>query len=352
MEEKLSLHKRTSPLAAPSEQVRVLEATDCAIPAFCSKIAETGDEPLCADGVNVLQVNTGYRCNLFCRHCHVDAAPDRPEMMSRETMHYCLEVLSGSSSIRTLDITGGAPEMNPELPWLLEEARRRMPEGEILVRTNLVILVSGEKYRCFPELFRRYRVTLIASLPCYTRENVDAQRSEGAFDRSIEALGTLNALGYGREGSGLELNLVYNPGGPVLPGEQQGLENGYRKRLREDHGVSFNHLYTIANMPVGRFLESLLDEGRFCQYMNLLFSHFNPMAVGNLMCRSTLSVGWDGALYDCDFNQMLQRSLLPPSPRHISDFDEASLARRVIALGQHCYGCAAGAGSSCQGALL
>ncbi len=346
-----SLHKRKNPLAESGEQIRVLEKTDCSIPSFGSKLAETGNGPLRPDGSAILQVNIGYRCNLLCRHCHVDGGPDRSETMSRETMQHCLDALS-NSRIQTLDITGGAPEMNPDLPWFIREARKIMPEGEILVRTNLVILVSGEEYRHFPELFRENRVSLIASLPCYTRDNVDAQRGKGVFDRSIEALRMLNATGYGKDGCPLQLNLVFNPGGPSLPGAQQALEADYKSRLRQEFGIEFSHLYTITNMPVSRFLESLLEEGGFCQYMKLLESHFNPEAVKNLMCRNTVSVGWDGTLYDCDFNQMLKLPMREPAPRTISDFDEALLHDRAIAIGQHCYGCTAGAGSSCQGCLL
>lgn len=346
-----SLHKRKSALADGLEQIRVLEKTDCSIPAFSAKLAETGTEALEPDGTAILQVNTGYRCNLLCRHCHVDGGPDRSEMMSRETMQHCLDAL-GRSRIQTLDITGGAPEMNPELPWFIREARKIMPQGEILVRTNLVILVSGEKYRHFPEIFSQNRVSLIASLPCYTRENVDAQRGKGVFDRSIEALRMLNGIGYGKEGGQLQLNLVFNPGGPSLPGAQQALEADYKSRLMQEFGVGFSHLYTITNMPVSRFLESLLEEGRYCSYMHLLAGHFNPEAVKNLMCRTTVSVGWDGTLYDCDFNQMLGLRMLEPAPRNIRDFDESLLRERLIAIGQHCYGCTAGAGSSCQGCLL
>lgn len=346
-----SLHKRKSALADGTEQIRVLEKTDCSIPAFASKLAEAGIQPLRPDGTTVLQVNTGYRCNLLCRHCHVDGGPDRSEMMSRETMLHCLEALR-RSGIRTLDITGGAPEMNPELPWFIREARKIMPEGEILVRTNLVILVTGTKYRHYGELYRDNRVSIIASLPCYTRENVDAQRGEGVFDSSIEALQMLNSLGYGTEGSGLALNLVFNPGGPSLPGQQQALETDYHGKLQEDYGIGFSHLYTITNMPVSRFLESLLEEGRYCSYMHLLAGHFNPDAVKNLMCRTTVSVGWDGTLYDCDFNQMLGLRMRVPAPGNISGFDEERLRERLIAIGQHCYGCTAGAGSSCQGCLL
>ncbi|MBM3162003.1 MAG: radical SAM/Cys-rich domain protein [Chlorobi bacterium] len=346
-----SLHKRKSTLANPMEQQRVLEETDCSIPAFGRKLSETGCMPLRPDSCTILQVNVGYRCNLLCRHCHVDAGPDRMEMMSRQTMRHCLEALR-RNGIRTLDITGGAPEMNPELSWFIREARNSMPEGEILLRTNLVILLAGTTCRHFPELYRENRVSLIASLPCHTRENVDAQRGEGVFDQSIEALQLLNSLGYGKKNSGLELNLVFNPGGPSLPGRQQALEADYRRMLLDSHGIEFSHLYTITNMPVSRFLDSLLEEGGYCSYMQLLADHFNPDAVKNLMCRTTVSVGWDGSLYDCDFNQMLGLRMRKPAPRNIRDFDESLLRERPIAIGQHCYGCTAGAGSSCQGCLL
>jgi len=346
-----SLHKRKSMLADSFEQIRILEKTDCCIPAFGEKLAETGHAPLYPAGSRILQVNVGYRCNLLCQHCHVDAGPDREEIMSRETMRHCLEALR-QSGISTLDITGGAPEMNPELPWFIHEARSIMPEGEILVRTNLAILTEGTKYRHVPEIYRENRVSLIASLPCYTRDNVDEQRGEGVFDRSIMALQMLNSIGYGKEGSGLSLNLVFNPGGPSLPGQQQSLEADYRRKLDESYGIEFSRLYTITNMPVSRFLESLIEEGRYCSYMHLLAGHFNPDAVQNLMCRTTVSVGWDGSLYDCDFNQMLGLHMRKPAPQNIRDFDEALLCERLIAIGQHCYGCTAGAGSSCQGSLL
>lgn len=346
-----SLHKRKSALADAGEQIRILENRECGIVRFSSKLAETGQSPLRPAGTSILQVNTGYRCNLLCRHCHVDGGPDRQEVMSRETMQHCLDALD-KNRIQTLDITGGAPEMNPDLPWFIREARKLMPVGRILVRTNLVILVAGERYRHFPELFKENRVTLIASLPCYERRDVDLQRGDGVFDRSIEALSLLNSIGYGKTGSGLELNLVYNPGGPSLPGAQQALEADYKTILRKEFGIEFSRLFTITNMPVSRFLESLLDSSRFCDYMNLLASHFNPEAVKNLMCLDTVSVGWDGTLYDCDFNQMLKLQMHSPAPANIRDFDEQLLQKRVIALGQHCYGCTAGAGSSCQGSLL
>jgi radical SAM/Cys-rich protein len=346
-----SLHKRENALAEAREQIKMLEKTDCSIPFFSEKLAECSESPLKAGSTSILQVNTGYRCNLVCRHCHVDGGPDRTETMSRETMQQCLDAL-GNGGFGTLDITGGAPEMNPDLPWFIREARKILPQGEILVRTNLVILLSGKQYRQFPELYKGNRVTIIASLPCYTRENVDAQRGEGVFERSIETLKLLNSIGYGVEGSSLALNLVYNPGGPSLPGRQKALERDYKKQLLEKYGVVFTNLFTITNMPVSRFLESLIKEGSFCQYMKLLADNFNPCAVKNLMCRSTISVGWDGTLYDCDFNQMLKLPFLPPAPHHIRDFDKNRLQSRRIVIGQHCYGCTAGAGSSCHGSLL
>ncbi len=351
MNPQTSLHKRQSLLADAREQIKVLQKTDCHIPLFCKKLAECGLFPIESGSTSILQVNTGYRCNLLCRHCHVDAGPDRKEEMSRETMQYCLDAL-GKSRILTLDITGGAPEMNTELPWFIREARKIMQDGEIMVRTNLVILVNGNRYRDFPDIYKENRVTIIASLPCYTRENVNAQRGAGVFEKSIVALKMLNSIGYGKDGSGLGLNLVYNPGGPSLPGQQQALEAEYKKQLYENFGILFSTLYTITNMPISRFLESLLDSGRYCEYMKLLADHFNPRAINNLMCRTTVSVGWDGTLYDCDFNQMLKLPLSPPSPRHIRDFDENLLRSRSITIGQHCFGCSAGAGSSCHGSLI
>ncbi|NTW10415.1 MAG: DUF3641 domain-containing protein, partial [Chlorobiaceae bacterium] len=266
MQMQTSLHKRQNPLADATEQVRMLEKTDCGIPAFSKKLAECGCSPLTAEAASILQVNTGYRCNLLCRHCHVDGGPDRKETMERETLQQCLDALR-KGRFGTLDITGGAPEMNSALPWFIREARKIMPEGEILVRTNLVILLSGEQYGKFPELYKENRVTIIASLPCHTRQQVDAQRGEGVFDRSIEALKLLNSIGYGAEESGLLLNLMYNPGGPSLPGQQQAIEADFKKQLLDKYGIFFSSLFTITNMPVSRFLESLVEEGQFCKYM-------------------------------------------------------------------------------------
>ncbi len=326
------------------------EPGDCGIPAFSTTLAEHGVSPLRPTGIDILQVNTGYRCNLRCTHCHVDARPDRTEVMTRDTMQQCIDVLT-TNPIRTLDITGGAPEMNPDFRWFIGEARRVRPELEILVRTNLTLLSGEGAYRDLPHFMKAHRVHLIASLPCFTSAVVDRQRGTGVFSRSIEALKKLNAIGYGSEGD-LELNLVYNPSCPTLPGCQHQLEDEYRRQLRQQFGITFTKLYTLTNMPVSRFLQSLIDSGSYCAYMELLAGGFNPAAIGALMCRNTVSVRWDGKLFDCDFNQMLD---LPPgadAPGHIGEFDRQRLLERTIIVGQHCYGCTAGSGSSCQGSLV
>ena len=351
MEKKQSLHRQAVMLTAADAQVKLLEERNCGIIPFSRKVAESGTSPLTAAGVDILQINIGYTCNLLCRHCHVDAGPDRKEMMTRQTMQECINALS-NSAIKTIDITGGAPEMNPEFRWFITSIRAAVADATILVRSNLTLLTANEKYRDLPEFFKQQQVTIIASLPCYIKEDVDHMRGEGVFDRSIKALKLLNSLGYGQEKSGLELNLVYNPEGPSLPGDQQQLERDYRKRLFEEHGILFSHLYTITNMPISRFLNDLLENGHYCEYMTLLADNYNALSVKNLMCRTTISVGWDGTLYDCDFNQMLHLPLAKSAPQHISEFNEERLRHRRIIVGQHCYGCTAGAGSSCHGSLL
>jgi radical SAM/Cys-rich protein len=310
-----------------------------------------GISSLCASGIDILQVNTGYRCNLRCTHCHVNAGPDRTEVMSRNTMQLCIDVLKTNPGIRTLDITGGAPEMNPDYRWFIEQVRTALPDLNILVRSNLTILLAPA-YCDIPLFLKDRNVNLIASLPCYTREAVEKQRGDGVFERSIEALKILNGIGYGTEGSRNELNLVYNPPGPVLPGCQHSIEQEYRKQLLEQFGITFTRLFTITNMPISRFLDQLRESGQLSGYMELLAASFNPTAVEGLMCRNTVSVRWDGTLYDCDFNQMLDLPLQAPAPRHISGFDREKLTARTISTGMHCYGCTAGAGSSCQGSLV
>ena len=351
MHKKQSRHQQNTMFAASHAQVKLLEETDCGILPFNKRVDESGNTPLTATGIDVLQINSGYACNLLCRHCHVDAGPERREMMTRQTMLYCLDALE-KSSIKTVDITGGAPEMNPEFRWFITSIRSRVPDATILVRSNLTLFTGNKQYANIPGFLKEHRVTIIASLPCYTKTAVDTMRGNGVFDRSIAALKLLNKLGYGKAEQELELNLVYNPSGPSLPLEQQLLETEYRKQLIEEHGIVFNHLYTITNMPISRFLNDLLESGNYCQYMTLLAKNFNPLAVKNLMCRTTVSVGWDGTLYDCDFNQMLNLTLEKSSPQHISSFSEEQLRNRLITIGQHCYGCTAGAGSSCQGTLV
>ncbi len=338
-------------LATPIEQVKLLEETECGILPFSSKLDTSGHAPLRSSGIDILQINIGYTCNLHCRHCHVDAGPERREMMTRQNMEYCLDALD-KSSIKTIDITGGTPEINPEFYWLIENIRSKVPDAEILVRSNLTLLEGNNRYSHIPEFLKQHRVTIIASLPCTTREKVDTIRGEGVFDRSINALKLLNSIGYSQGKNGLDLNLVYNPEGPFLPEDQQHLEHEFRKFLLDNYGIVFSHLYTITNMPINRFLNNLLENGQFCEYMALLAKNFNPEAVRNLMCRSTVSVGWDGTLYDCDFNQMLHLPVAKDAPQHISEFNEESLKKRLVASGQHCYGCTAGAGSSCQGSLV
>ncbi len=332
-------------------QVKVLEERVCGILPFSKKVHESGAMPLLATGIDILQINIGYICNLLCRHCHVDAGPERKEMMSRETMLECIQAIT-VGGIKTVDITGGAPEMHPELRWFIKSIRAKAPDIKILVRSNLTLLTGHEKYQDLAEFFKEQRVTLIASLPCYVKGDVDNVRGAGVFDRSIHTLQRLNNLGYGKERGDLELNLVFNPEGPSLPGGQQELEQEYRKRLFEEYGILFNHLYTITNMPISRFLSDLLENGHYSGYMTLLAENFNPLALQNLMCKTTLSVSWDGTLYDCDFNQMLKLPVTKPAPQHITAFSENALRNRHITLGQHCYGCTAGAGSSCQGSLL
>ncbi len=336
--------------ATADDQIKVLEGRDCGILPFSRMLAKSGNAPLYPAAIDILQINIGYLCNLLCRHCHVNAGPERKEVMTEQTMQSCIDALS-SNAITTVDITGGAPEMNPRFRWFVKAIRTKRPDIKIIVRSNLTLLTGNPEYSDLPELFKKLGVTIIASLPCHTRGGVDTMRGKGVFDRSIAALKLLNELGYGKEG-GPELNLVYNPTGPSLPEEQQHLEADYRKRLIEEHAILFSHLYTITNMPISRFLNDLLESGQYCNYMELLEKSYNPLSVTNLMCKKTISVGWDGRLYDCDFNQMLGLQVAASTPRHISEFNPEMLLKRPVILGQHCYGCTAGAGSSCQGSLV
>jgi len=342
----LTLLRQASPLADTRHQRAILEGSGGQA-SFGGTLAEHGLAPLRAGAIQVLQVNVGRLCNQTCRHCHVDAGPDRREIMSRETARLCLDVLA-RTEIPTLDITGGAPEMNPHFQHLVCEARRL--GRNVIDRCNLTILLAPG-YEHLPKFLAENRVQIVASLPCYLEENTDAQRGEGVFVRSIEALRRLNAAGFGQPETGLILDLVFNPRGPSLPPPQAELEAAYRHQLSSRFGIVFNRLYTITNMPISRFLDDLLRTGRFEEYMSKLAGAFNPGTCAGLMCRTTLSVDWRGYLYDCDFNQMLDLTTAAAVPQHISEFREELLANRAIVTGQHCYGCTAGAGSSCQGAI-
>lgn len=309
---------------------------------FTEKVSSVKSEPLQALELSALQVNLGYRCNMACKHCHVSGGPTRTELMNAETAEQVLRVLS-ESAIETLDITGGAPEMNPVFRTLVIEARKA--GRRVIVRTNLTIFFE-EGMDDLPEFYRDQSVELIASLPYYLEDGVDRMRGSGAFKMSIEALQKLNSLGYGKESSGLQVSLVYNPQGVFLSPSQCTLEAEYKRALKDQFGVSFNHLYTVTNMPIGRFRDFLVSTGTLDLYMKKLTTAFNPMALDGIMCRHIVSIGWDGKLYDCDFNQILGISPSLDAPQHINNFDYPGLARRKIAVGDHCYGCTAGQGST------
>ena len=340
----LTLLARKSPLASTSEQIRLLEHTELQ---FAASMEKAGLSPLRATGISVFQINVGKLCNQTCRHCHVDAGPDRIERMSRETAELCIQALA-QTDIPTVDITGGAPELNPHFRWLVEQACGL--KRHVIDRCNLSVLLLPSQAG-LAGFLAAHRVEIIASLPYYKGPQTDAQRGDGVFEKSIEGLRRLNQLGYGKADSGLVLNLVHNPVGAFLPPKQEAIEMQFRKELRSKHGIEFNHLYTITNMPISRFLEFLIETGNYEGYMHRLAQAFNPVAASGVMCRYTLSVGWNGTLYDCDFNQMLDLPVTQGAPRHIRDFNLADLQQRAIVTRNHCYGCTAGAGSSCGGAV-
>jgi radical SAM/Cys-rich protein len=342
-----SLQFRNNPLAAPQRQLEILEKHGPAIPTFEKKLADAGLAPLTAGNIEIFQINIGKMCNQACAHCHVDAGPDRREIMTRQTMEECLAALA-HLDVHTVDITGGAPEMNPDFRWLVAELHAMCKH--IMVRCNLTIVVANPKYRDLPEFYRRHNVEVTASLPFYRADRTDRQRGEGVFEDSIAALRLLNDAGYGKPDSDLILNLVYNPAGAFLPGSQQQMENDFKRELKKDYNIDFTHLFCITNMPISRYLEYLIDSGNYDRYMDRLVTAFNPAAALNVMCRNTLSVRWDGYLYDCDFNQMLDIKL-HGVVNHIRNFDSATLAGRRIRVNQHCYGCTAGSGSSCGGSI-
>ncbi len=342
----LTLLGRSNPLASSTEQLRIL-GQPASAPPFDFRLDQAGLFPLHATGISVLQVNVGKLCNQTCHHCHVDAGPDRIESMSRETAEQCIAALA-ATDIPTVDLTGGAPELNPNFRWLVEQARQL--NRQVLDRCNLTVLLLPSQ-QDLAGFLADHQVEIVASLPYYRASQTDAQRGDGVFDKSIEAIRILNRLGYGQDGSGLTLNLVYNPVGAFLPPKQEPTEALFKRELSTRFGIMFNRLYTITNMPISRFLEFLVESGNYDGYMERLANAFNPVAAAGVMCRSTLSVGWDGTLYDCDFNQMLDLPVDHGAPSHIRDFDPARLHRRRIVTRNHCYGCTAGSGSSCGGAV-
>lgn len=297
--------------------------------------------------IDTLQINVGKVCNQTCRHCHVDAGPDRVELMSQETMAQCLAALA-ATDIPTVDITGGAPEMNPHFEWLVTESRKL--DRHVMDRCNLTILETN-KYRHLPEFFAEHQVEVVSSLPHYRAPSTDTQRGDGVFEKSLAALRRLNAVGYGQGDPSKRLVLVTNPVGAFLPAAQRSLEKEWKRELARLHGIQFDALYCLTNMPISRYLEWLMSTGNLEAYMERLVTAFNPRAAEGVMCRSMVSVGWDGVLYDCDFNQMLDLPVHDSAPRHIRDFALASLGARPIVTARHCFGCTAGAGSSCGGAV-
>ena len=342
-----SLKARNHGLSTADRQLSILRnAAAVNIPTFYQKLKKLDLAPLKPTAIDIFQVNVGKMCNQTCKHCHVDAGPDRQEIMTKKTMQLCLGALR-DTHISMVDLTGGAPEMNPNFRWFVEALSKM--DKKVLVRFNLTIIVANPKYHDLPDFFKKHHVEVVSSLPYFAAKRTDAQRGEGVFEKSIKALRMLNAVGYGIEGSNLILNLVYNPSGAFLPTDQAGQKQQFKKKLLEGYGISFNELFAITNLPISRFLEYLINMDKYEDYMRELVNAFNPKAAQNVMCRNTISIGWDGYLYDCDFNQMLELKVAGDAPKHIKDFDLRKLNDREIILNQHCYGCTAGAGSSCGG---
>ncbi len=343
-----SLKARDRLIAKANQQLKFLKSGifEDELPTFKEKISEINQHPLQPKKLEILQINLGYMCNQVCDHCHVDAGPDRKEIMTIETMRSCLRVIE-STGAHTLDLTGGAPEMNPNFRWFVEEASKAGIQ-DFIVRSNLTIIEANKKYHDLPNFFKKHNIHVISSMPHWTEEKTDQQRGKGVFNKSIKALLRLNQTGYGMPDSKLKLDLVYNPSGAFLPTNQESLEKSFKDKLYKQFGIHFHQLFAITNLPISRFLDYLIASENYEDYMDSLVEAFNPAAVANVMCRNTLSVSWDGFLYDCDFNQMLEMKI-DSHRQHINDYDEAEIQQRTIRIHQHCYGCTAGAGSSCQG---
>ncbi len=346
-----SLKKRENELANAKRQLKILSQgvfENGELPMFNAQLEAVNKSVLKSKALEILQINVGYMCNQVCAHCHVDAGPDRKEIMTRKTMQQCLDVIKKTGA-HTLDLTGGAPEMNPNFRWFVVEATK-IGVKDFIVRSNLTIITANKKYYDLPEFFKKYNIHVISSMPHWTKGKTDNQRGDGVFNASIKALKMLNAVGYGMPESKLKLDLVYNPSGAFLPGNQDALEFDFKKALLSDFNIQFHQLFSITNLPISRFLDYLLASDNYNDYMYSLVEAFNPAAVENVMCTNTLSVSWDGWLYDCDFNQMLELKV-NSSVQHISKFNKEALSDRTICVSQHCYGCTAGSGSSCQGTV-
>lgn len=349
METSRSLKFRKDALSEPENQIELLNNFSDKIktlPKFNLKMKDIALFPLKPRQLEIFQINVGKMCNQACKHCHVDAGPDRREIMTQETMQKILTVLK-TSTATTVDLTGGAPEMNPHFRWFAEELTKL--GKKIIVRCNLTIILANKKYNDLPEFFKLHKIHVVSSLPYYDKDKTDRQRGDGVFKDSIEALKMLNAIGYGMPGTDLHLDLVYNPGGAFLPGSQSALEKDFKVELQRLFGIQFNQLFAITNMPISRYLEYLIQSGNYEAYMEKLVNAFNPSAAAGVMCRNTISISWDGFIYDCDFNQMLDLKVENLGHSTLDDYDEAALQKRNIILNQHCYGCTAGAGSSCGG---
>ncbi len=348
-----SLKWRHSPLASAEYQIATLNAIDLSQTPHQGNFAETLSvhnwRQFGPAKLEIFQINVGKLCNMTCRHCHVDAGPDRREIMDRDTIDACLRALD-QTEVHTVDITGGAPELNPHFRYLVEQCVLR--GKHVIDRCNLtVLLLPG--MQDLPEWFAAHGVELVCSLPHYRQRNTDAQRGDGTFEKSIEVLQRLNTVGYGQGDPKRRLTLMSNPVGAFLSSNQAKLEQEWKTGLQKNFGISFDRLITLNNMPISRYLEWLEQSGNLQSYLELLVNAFNPATVSGLMCRSTLSISWDGRLFDCDFNQMLDLEIqLPQGERpHIRDFNPEMLARREIVTGRHCFGCTAGAGSSCGGTI-
>ena len=349
-----TLRARRSPLVSASHQLRILDSVDLVEHPFRGNfdaaIAEVAGNGLTTVGVEIFQINVGKLCNMTCRHCHVDAGPDRwQEVMDLETVNQCLRALDLTTA-HTVDLTGGAPELNPHFRYLVDECVAR--GKKVIDRCNLTVLLLPRN-RDLPEFFADRGIEVVCSLPHHRSRNTDAQRGDGTYEKSITALRRLNAAGYGKGDPKRVLTLMVNPVGVVLTGDQCSMEREWKRNLDRQHGITFDRLIALNNMPISRFLEWLSDSGNLERYMELLVNSFNPTTVDGLMCRNTLSIAWDGSVYDCDFNQMLDLdSRVNGSPGlHISKLDRQHLEGRRIVTGRHCFGCTAGAGSSCGGAL-